>query len=96
MIGFQTGRSMADARQVEAIKRALAERDAADWQLVRVLLEQRPCTSRELIRMTGATTWREGSRRSAWLRRLERQGKIVRAGETKGPTGHLNIIWALA
>lgn len=92
---FQTGRSVATMRQIEAIKKAFAERDAEWWETIHVLLATAPRTSRDLVLAIGRQTYGEGARTVAWLRKMERAGRIVRAGIRRGPTGHPNVLWVL-
>ena len=96
MSHFQTGKSVANVQQVEIIKKWLADRDAAAWEVMHKLLKAGPQTSRDLILAVGRSSYREGARLGAALRGHEKAGRIVRAGVVRGPGGHPNILWQLA
>lgn len=96
MSDFQTGRSMANVRQIEAIEKHFRDRDAAWWDVIRPILEKGPQLSRDLIIALGPKNYNAGATMSAWLRKIERGGLIVRTGSRRGPTGHPNVLWALA
>jgi hypothetical protein len=87
---------MATVRQIELLQKERAERELRMWFVVEAMLDGGPKASRELVLALGRKSYGEGARTVAWLRSLERKGKIVRAGEALGPTGHRNIVWALA
>jgi hypothetical protein len=77
--------------QIAAIKAEHAARHAAWEQIVRARLEQGTATTHELGKLAGASSF---SGFWNWLR--QKQTVAVRAGRALGPTGHDNIVWALA
>lgn len=82
------------AAEVE-VRRWRIERSAVEavWLiLMRERLRKGTASTRELAEVCGIPAGREFGRFRECINRTEH---IVRAGEAVGPTGHLNIVWAL-
>ncbi len=80
------------ADQIETMRREKRVEEAGWLGVIILRLQQGPASTRELADACAIPPGRHFSR-FRWT--IDRSDIIVRAGETTGPTGHLNIVWAL-
>ena len=85
--------SLAASLEVRRWRAERAAVEAAWLVLIRERLRKGPASTRELADACAIPAGREFGR---FRQCIDRSLCIVRAGETYGPTGHLNIVWKLA